>query len=385
VIFSGWIWRLFVDADFAGANLAALAFVVTTVLSMVAVVLFIDAVKSAYFAANSPSEAPAKVFAHSFLGATLAQPRSWNPRAFAASLGFILLIAIVALKKFNFQPQLPFSPISDDYDINFFFIVIAFNAYLVGVVVASLRMMRRRATRTFSLLLVSVFGFLMMAGNGTSASLSEMSAFLGVGMLVASGMSISSRSMIMPTLVMLIAVNACGSLVADKFSEPYSWWGIGTGEVNRYGCASVSGMLNGLCIDKESAKGITATVDAITHSTTPSQAILSFPNIPIFALMANRALVGRSPIPWFDFMSQEEGEVLLKTLHDTPPGAIVIARLPDTVYDSHEKAFNSGARGVHREIAEYIDELWKTHRVTLVTENMINGVNVQVFRYSPEM
>ena len=80
-------------------------------------------------------------------------------------------------------------------------------------------------------------------------------------------------------------------------------------------------------------------------------------------------------------MSQDEGQVLLKQLRESPPEAIVVARVPDYVYDGHEQVFNAGATGVHRQILQYIDELWRQHQIDLVAENAIDGVNVQVFRY----
>ncbi|MGV1760189.1 glycosyltransferase family 39 protein [Rhizobium sp. A22-96] len=381
-IASGWIRQLFFQADFAGANLAAAIFVARTVISALILVLCFSAAKSAFVAVNSRSKHPAKVFAHSFLGAASSQPRNWNPRAVASILGFILISLTVIAHRLKIEFEIPLVSLPKSYELNFLFIVIAFNVYCIGIIVALIRIRRRHITRTLSLLIVSAFGLLLMIGNGTSAGLSEISAFLGIGILIASGMSVTSRSAIMPIFVMLLAVHACGAFAATKFANPYSWWGISTGEIGASTCSPMSGRLSGLCIDEHNATGIAATVAAVSSSTTPSGEVLGFPNIPIFTLLADRKPFGRSPIPWFDFMSQDEGRLLLKQLQETPPEAIVVARVPDFAYDSHEQLFNAGAPGVHRQILQYIDELWKQHQIDLVTENVIDGVNVQVFRYA---
>ncbi|MGN7292359.1 glycosyltransferase family 39 protein [Rhizobium sp. SAFR-030] len=383
-IASGWIWRFFGDPDFAGANLAAAEMVVKTVVVAFLITVFVAATKSAFVAANSQSKSPEKVFVHSFLGDSSAQPLRWNPRALAAVVGFFLLVATVFGQKLHYSLQLSFNlpiiSIPNKYNLTFLFVIIAVNVYCVAILVALVRLSIRKNERLLALLIVGCFGLLLMAGNGTSAALSEMSAFLGIGILIAAGMSITSRSAIIPTFVMLLAVSGSGSFISAKFSNPYTWWGFSTGEIGTSTCSPLSGKLEGLCIDEGSAKGIANTVAAVSSSTDRSAKVLSFPNIPIFALLADRTFFGRSPVPWFDFMSQKEGDVLLGELITDPPEAIVVARLPVAVFDGHEKAFNHGEPGVHRKILQYIDELWRQEKIALVTENMIDGVNVQVFR-----
>lgn len=391
----GWVYRLFTESAFA-ASVGSTAFLFARTLVAALCLMSLASIIYALFTASgkiatgsgNPTRALPQQFADDLAQHIFSAGGRRHTSPIASLAGVGLIAALIAAYRFGLPNPLiitgdlltPLNLAGEFWALTLKLIDLAVLTCLIGIIIAALRLRKGYSSEMLTLLLICAFGVILMAANGSSAGVGEISCFLGVAILVAAAMSAVSRSALLSFIIIVMCANSVNVFVGKKFAQPYNWWGLHTEAVRSSDCATLEERLAGLCLSKTKAAAIHDIVDAVKLSSSPGGSVLSFPNAPIFIVLADRKPYGRSPIPWFDFMSQKDGRELLAQLHQKLPDAIVMTRMAEAAFDEHEKAFNGGSEGVHREISDYVDELWSEHRIELVAERFIDGVYVQVFR-----
>ena len=257
----------------------------------------------------------------------------------------------------------------------------AFNLYVIGAIVAVVGSLWRRSASAANWFLLLSFGVGLMFANGTSSqSLSEISTFLGLGITVASFLTLGTTisAALLPTIILSIGLSAF--YIATKFETPYAWWRVRTASVMQTICEPANAVMNGLCFDPGELANINSIVDEIQKRTNPNDPIYVFPHMPIFNLISGRPPFANAVESWYDFMSDRQAGKVADRLLSDPPKVIVFGRLPDDVADAHERYFRSNGALGQRRILDAISQLLDRNIIkAILNVPAINGVEIVVY------
>jgi hypothetical protein len=255
------------------------------------------------------------------------------------------------------------------------------NLYGIGFVVSGLGFMwwgRRPAASWF---LLFSFGLGLIFANGTSsATLSEISLFIGVAIWISIYLTLGSSHWIsmLPTLILMMGL--VSFFVSAKVQAPYYWWHVQTAKANETVCTPAPAWINGLCFDPGQLKKMTLISEAIKTHSQPNDPVYVFPHLPIFNLLTDRPPYRNAVVSWYDFMSDREAEMVAASLAADPPSVIVFAKLPPDVADIHERIFRNGRPLGQRKIIEAVDDLLKRRVFSkILAVQDLNRVDVEVY------
>ena len=257
----------------------------------------------------------------------------------------------------------------------------AFNLYVIGTVIAAVGFLWRRSICSANWFLLLSFGVGLMFANGTSSqTLSEISTFVGLSIIVAAFLTLgtTTSAALLPTIVLSVGLSAF--YIANKFEAPYAWWQVKTASVTQTICEPTSEVMNGLCFDPGEMAKINSIVDEIQKRTNPNDPIYVFPHMPIFNLISGRPPFANAVESWYDFMSDRQANKVADQLTLDPPKIIVFAKLPDNVADAHEKYFRSNKVLGQRRILSAISQLLEQNIIRAVlTTSALNDVDIIVY------
>jgi hypothetical protein len=256
----------------------------------------------------------------------------------------------------------------------------AVNLYLVGGLLSLVFFIWRPTVQNSRTFLLLAFGLGLTCGNGTSAGLSEISAFLGVALITALLLR-AGLPYVLPTIIpMVTAIAFVTFLVNQKYENPYHWWSVVNPDIRHTAGHQVGGLLAGLSMPFEKCAAIQKITDAIVRNSEPDEAVYVFPHMPIFYMLANRPPFNNAVVSWFDFMSDRQAERLAQSLNDSPPEVIVFADLPAEVFLAHEQLFRGGRPMAQRKIVAVIDGLLQAGHISLIEEvPNLDGLPVKVY------
>jgi len=259
-------------------------------------------------------------------------------------------------------------------------ILLSIHVYLIGFLVCLFGLFLKPTLGRTRFLVIFAIGVGLTIGNGTSAGFSEISAFLGLAVVLAALMQ-WSLPYVLPTLVpVTLSLSLSGYLIEKKFETPYYWWSVVSTDVRKRTCAKAAGLLRGLCVEPRKYDKIQLLVSDIRARAGPGEAIYVFPHLPIFYLLADRPPFAGAVVSWFDFMSDEEAETLKTKLASEPPRVLLVARLPDEVYTAHERLFRGGRPSNQRGLVDTINELVRADALQHVdTVTDLDGLTISVF------
>jgi hypothetical protein len=254
------------------------------------------------------------------------------------------------------------------------------NLYLVGGLLSLVFFIWRPTVQNSRTFLLLAFGLGLTCGNGTSAGLSEISAFLGVALITALLLR-AGLPYVLPTIIpMVTAIAFVTFLVNQKYENPYHWWSVVNPDIRHTAGHQVGGLLAGLSMPFEKCAAIQKITDAIVRNSEPDEAVYVFPHMPIFYMLANRPPFNNAVVSWFDFMSDRQAERLAQSLNDSPPEVIVFADLPAEVFLAHEQLFRGGRPMAQRKIVAVIDGLLQAGHISLIEEvPNLDGLPVKVY------
>jgi 4-amino-4-deoxy-L-arabinose transferase-like glycosyltransferase len=206
-------------------------------------------------------------------------------------------------------------------------------------------------------LFISIASLGFIYGTGTSAGITSVGAFLGLGVFLGLVLSLKSIFYIGTLGFFIFSLNFLIFLAETKMEKPYHWWGAESGDVRGKLVHSTELWLKGIWLDPQANELITRINGAVRSSTGPKDKILAFPHIPVFYLFNERWPVGKAYVHWFDFLpdrfAKEEAQLILRAR----PKAIVYLDLGPAAIDAHERLFRGGRPCGQRDIIQAIKTL----------------------------
>jgi hypothetical protein len=191
-------------------------------------------------------------------------------------------------------------------------------------------------------------------GNGTSAGLSEISAFIALSWCTAWVIQRNSIPFLGVGVVFYTSLLLVTALCYTKFDKPYSWWGTSEGDARTATLKMENPILGGIYLNKNTFSNYIAIAEALKESTKNGE-VFSFPNIPIVYLLANQLPASKAVIGWFDFLNDRDAGAEAERISSYPPDIIAYLQLPAEALDAHEKLFRGGLPLGQRKIIDFID------------------------------
>jgi len=209
--------------------------------------------------------------------------------------------------------------------------------------------------KNLSILIIIEIG--MFFGNGTSAGLSEISAFLGFAYFLGYLLSLSNVKVLSSLFVSLLCLCLITFLVAYKFDKPYSWWYVSTDRVQNSTDESRQPALKGILLNSKDSEDIDQIVNTIRFNSAPNDDVFVFPNIQGLYALSNRMPKSKVIVSWFDFLPDQVAIEEADRLIRHPPKLIVDFDMPEIVWEAHERLFRNGKVIGQRAIKKSILEL----------------------------
>jgi hypothetical protein len=260
----------------------------------------------------------------------------------------------------------------------------AVNLYCIGFFVALVWFCRRPDSRGAQYVVAFALGLGLTLGNGTSAGLSEISAFLGLTMLAAFLMRVW-LPYVLPTLIpVALGLSLCALLVEAKFASPYHWWQVSTPDVRHVSCADTTGIFSGICMPADEYAAIMRIDRDIQANSSGGEPVYVYPHMPIFYLLAGRPPFAGAVVSWYDFMSDREAKNLAARLLVSPPRVVVFANIPEIVLSTHERLFRGGRRIGQRDIVDAMTALTRCHLLGRIDRvGPLSGLWIDVYAAAP--
>ena len=259
-------------------------------------------------------------------------------------------------------------------------ILLSLFVYLAGTIIVMGGLMFKSSEVSGKAVLLFSFGLALMAANGTSAGLSEISSFLGLGIVISFLMALSVPFVVSSIVPIGISLLLMAFLVEKKLEMPYAWWSVKTQDVRKPLKRVVNDeILGGLSMEKEKYENLESMVSIIRELTGHGDRLYVFPHMPVFNMMSHRMPYENIVVSWFDFMNRRSGERLVDKMGKNPPKAFVIARLEDDVFSAHERLFNNNAPCIQRKIISEIRELEDDGKIYNAKRIEINGLRIDLY------
>lgn len=258
-------------------------------------------------------------------------------------------------------------------------IVFSTNLYVIASIILLVVFFYKPTIKRATLWLIFLIGLGLVFGNGTSAGLSEISAFYGLSIYIAILLAVSAPLIVPGIVPLFISLQLTSFLVESKFSQPYAWWSVRSEDIRTVECANSDGLLSGVCINSKKYDDILRITKKITLASGEKDELYVFPHTPIFNLLSHQKPFNNLVVSWFDFTSQAKAHDIANALMEKPPKLILISRLPPEVFEAHERLFNQSKYSEQRTIVRSIDDLLLQGRIKLIDTVLIDGLSMQLY------
>jgi hypothetical protein len=224
----------------------------------------------------------------------------------------------------------------------------------------------------------------MIWGSGTSGGLEPMGTFSALALALVILLDTKFFRYTATILALLLVMSFIFLFATVKFNNPYGWWGVSEQSVHRATYLTKLPLARGLWMSQSTSETTDALTDALTQGPQEGD-IFAFPHISQIYLIAKRWPDSKIIVPWFDMLPDTAAQAEARRLQTTPPGTIVNLKLPETVWEIHERVFRKGHAMGQRAIQNVIDELTlkrKLYKLALSREIM-PGSTLEVWQKLP--
>lgn len=233
-----------------------------------------------------------------------------------------------------------------------------------------------------SIVLFSFISLGFIFGTGTTAGLSEAGAFAGFCLFVSLMLYYKSILGLGKFFIILFCIGISVVFIEIKYERPYYWWNATTADVR--GNLQTTGKINmlySIYTSNDNIKLIEEINREIQLGSKPGEPVLTFPNIPIFYLIADRKPPGKALVYWFDFLPDKLALKEAKMIRKNPPKVIVYFDLGDSVWKAHENLFREGRPSGQRKIVEAFMDVIKSKKMHVSRKyELPNNVTLTVWR-----
>lgn len=199
---------------------------------------------------------------------------------------------------------------------------------------------------------LSIISMGVIVGNGTSAGLSEISAFIGLAWIITWLCNRGTLPLIGIVFTAYLYTSIATTLVYKKFDSPYAWWGAEEPDARTALYTLNHPLFKGIYVSKSTYDHFNSLIQNIDLNKGGS--IFSFPNIPLAYLIAKQMPDSKVVIPWYDFLNNQHAIEEAVRLKESPPDLIAYLELPAIVMDAHEGMFRKSKYLGQRAIANQI-------------------------------
>lgn len=281
---------------------------------------------------------------------------NFQVRELLCLLIFVLLYVLVITWAWNNDPVLKrlffekgMHLINYIIPLSISWIGLSFAAGIVGRLVPTMEI----ASEATIILALGALG--LTFGNGTSAGLSEISAFVALSWCTAWVMQRNSMPFLGIGVVFYASLLLSTALCYTKFDRPYSWWGTSQGDARTANLKIEHPILGGIYLNKDSYENYVAIIDTLKENVGNGE-VFSFPNIPIIYLLANQLPASKAVIGWFDFLNDRDAGAEAERISLYPPDIIAYLQLPTEALEAHERLFRNGHPLGQRKIIAFIEK-----------------------------
>ena len=223
---------------------------------------------------------------------------------------------------------------------------------LIAAMAGRLAQKRKIISEATAILALGALG--LTFGNGTSAGLSEISAFIALSWCTAWAIQRNSIPFLGIGVVFYTSLLLATTLCYSKFDRPYSWWGTSEGDARTANLRIEHPILGGIFLNKNTFSSYVAITEVLKENTKSGE-VFSFPNIPMIYLLANQLPTSKAVIGWFDFLNDRDAEFEARRISADPPNLIAYLQLPAEALEAHERLFRGGLPLGQRKIIDFID------------------------------
>lgn len=203
---------------------------------------------------------------------------------------------------------------------------------------------------------LSIFALGLMYGCGTSPSIAENGAFMGLALFLCYVLSTKSFFEFGKIVFLTLIFIWISFFAQNKYTHPYAWWYLETPPISQAKIPADATMLRGLYLPTQTQDLLHKVDSIVQKNSTPDDEILSFPNIPLFYLLENRLKNIHAIVHWPDFLPDDLARREARRIQAHPPKIIIYLDLPEIVWASHEKLFRSSHQSGQRQIIRTIKE-----------------------------
>ena len=306
--------------------------------------------------------------------------QSASPIRFLLLIGFGMSIMILSVRS-GFS--IPDSAVEFGMNAKGHAMVISVALYVIGLEVALVLVLCKPSRNAAYLFVIFVFCLGLVFGNGTSAGISEISAFVGVAIVIAALMALALPAVLPALIPSTMCAAFAATLVSTKFEQPYFWWSVQP-QLSSV-CAQTDGFLAHVCVYPSDYLAISRISNFIKTNSSEGQQIYVFPHMPVFNIISKRRPFKGAVVSWPDFMSDRIALSIADSLKSDPPPIIIVGDVPEYVMASHERLFRAGSVSGQRSILEAIDDLARDGRIIeALPATTISRINVRAFRLNSQ-
>lgn len=240
--------------------------------------------------------------------------------------------------------------------INYLIVIATFTSVLLFFLFV-FRSMVLKSAQPSALLILATVSLGLISGNGTSAGIGEVSAFVGLSIFIAYMFSLRGDPLIAKLMVVAFGSSLILHFAQQKFAQPYAWWSVEQPGIQFATARSTLPLLRGMRLSPDTVHYIDGTVSLIRAHSTKEDALFAFPHVSLFYLLADRWPTTKGKVHWFDFSSDQEAISDAQRIAASPPKIIVYLEMPEFVWSSHERLFRDGKPLGHRAIARVVSVL----------------------------
>jgi hypothetical protein len=295
-----------------------------------------------------------KAYLHKKFGFTsIPSPSGQSIReCFLLAIFFILYILIINLawadNFFLRQSFFNFGKHLNNYIIP---VAIAWTVAMIFFLIPSFFYSKTPKNPSSYILAISTLGIIF--GNGTSAGLSEISAFIPLAWTIAWLCNRNSLPYLGIGMSLTLCLLFTTSLSFSKFDTPYSWWGVSEPDARKATFTIENKILKNIYVSEQSQLNYIQLISTLNNSAGSS--IVSFPNIPMIYLLTDRWPESKAIITWFDFLNDLHAIQESKRLTYDLPDTIAYLSLSENAFQTHERLFRAGKPLGQRAIFDLIN------------------------------
>ena len=298
---------------------------------------------------------------------------------------FILLVLCILLPFWNIGLSYK---LYENHFLNLIFyrvlLISGFTGSLLLFGIYLLKIIREKKALYLDTFIISTISLGLLWSTSTSAAIGDMGMILTLGLLLGYLSFIPSYFHVSKIATLILCAFLILFMASSKYIHPYNWWSLTQPDIRTTSTLLNVKNLDGFVVSENTSCIYSEVTSIIEKYTKPGDNIYTFPNIPIFYLLADRYPNTFAVVSWFDVLPDKYAEEDAQRLIESPPKVIIYLDVPEYVWQSHEQMFRDGQMSGQRMIKEAIEVLTSSGSYEHEAEfDVPDGYTLTVWRMLP--